>query len=172
MSTRNLRSPQSAHMEASPIVPCPGLACLACGMPVGCQRLHRTAWAWAHLGVRPVGCPGLLIPPSDLVYLVHLLPAYRHARHYLGFAERSGLPKRLREHATSDAQGARLLRVALAAGGDFELTRLWVGTRKLERTYKQRKATPRLLCPACPTRPRHPITSQAVLPDPIGEVNG
>jgi hypothetical protein len=92
----------------------------------------------------------LLIPSVDLVYLVHLQPAYRHARHYLGFAERSGLPKRLREHATSDHQGARLLRVALAAGGDFELTRLWVGSRKLERQLKQRKATPRLLCPACP----------------------
>jgi hypothetical protein len=127
------------------------LACLACGSPVGCQRLHRTAWAWAHLRPRPAGCPGLLIPAVDLVYLVHLLPAYRHARHYLGFAERSGLPKRLREHATSDAQGARLLRVALTAGGDFELTRLWVGSRKLERILKQRKATPRLLCPACPT---------------------
>jgi len=98
--------------------------------------------------------------------------ALTNSRQIQHFAERSGLPKRLREHATSDAQGARLLRVALAAGGDFELTRLWVGTRKLERTYKQRKATPRLLCPACPTRPRHPITSQAVLPDPIGEVNG
>ena len=133
-----------------PLVACPGLACLACGSPVGCQRLHRAAWAWAHLPPRPPACPGLLIPPVDLVYLVHLLPAYRHARHYLGFAERSGLPKRLREHATSDHAGARLLRVALAAGGDFTLTRLWVGSRKLERQLKQRKATPRLLCPACP----------------------
>lgn len=133
-----------------PLVACPGLACLACGAPVGCQRLHRAAWAWAHLQPRPAGCPGLLIPSVDLVYLVHLQPAYRHARHYLGFAERSGLPKRLREHATSDHTGARLLRVALAAGGDFELTRLWVGSRKLERQLKQRKATPRLLCPACP----------------------
>jgi hypothetical protein len=106
--------------------------------------------------VRPVRCPGLLIPPADLVYLVHLLPAYRHARHYLGFAERSGLPKRLREHATSDHQGARLLRVALAAGGDFTLVRLWVGSRKLERQLKQRKAVPRLLCPACPTSSRRP----------------
>jgi hypothetical protein len=137
-----------------PVVPCPGLACLACGSPVGCQRLHRTAWAWAHLGVRPAGCPGLLVPAADLVYLVHLLPAYRHARHYLGFAEHGRLPRRLREHATSDHQGARLLRVALAAGGDFTLTRLWVGSRKLERQLKQRKAVPRLLCPACPTPPR------------------
>ena len=150
----------------APLVACPGLACLSCGHPVGCQRLHRTAWAWAHLPPRPPGCPGLLVPPADLVYLVHLLPAYRHARHYLGFAERSGLPRRLREHAISDHQGARLLRVALAAGGDFTLTRLWVGSRKLERQYKNRKATPRLLCPACPTPPRP--TGQTVLAGPIG----
>jgi hypothetical protein len=152
------------------IVACPELACLACGSPVGCQRLHRTAWAWAHLHPRPAGCPGLLVPPADIVYLVHLIPAYRHARHYLGFAERSGLLKRLREHATSDHQGARLLRVALAAGGDFELTRLWLGSRKLERQYKQRKAAPRLLCPVCPTRPhtRRLATGQGVLPDPLG----
>ena len=142
--------PGAPGLPLPPLVACPGLACLACGSPVGCQRLHRAAWAWAHLQPRPAGCPGLLIPSVDLVYLVHLQPAYRHARHYLGFAERSGLPKRLREHATSDHAGARLLRVALAAGGDFELTRLWVGSRKLERQLKQRKATPRLLCPACP----------------------
>jgi hypothetical protein len=147
-------TPTPAPVPLPPVVPCPGLACLACGNPVGCQRLHRTAWAWAHLGVRPAGCPGLLVPAADLVYLVHLLPAYRHARHYLGFAEQGRLPRRLREHATSDHQGARLLRVALAAGGDFTLTRLWVGSRKLERQLKQRKAVPRLLCPACPTPPR------------------
>jgi hypothetical protein len=146
----------TAALPLPPVVPCPGLACLACGSPVGCQRLHASAWAWVHLGIRPAGCPGLLIPAADLVYLVHLLPAYRHARHYLGFAEHGRLPRRLREHATSDHQGARLLRVALAAGGDFTLTRLWVGTRKLERQLKQRKATPRLLCPACPTPPRQP----------------
>jgi hypothetical protein len=152
MTTNQARSarPGAPSLPLPPLVACPGLACLACGSPVGCQRLHRAAWAWAHLQPRPAGCPGLLIPSVDLVYLVHLQPAYRHARHYLGFAERSGLPKRLREHATSDHVGARLLRVALAAGGDFELTRLWVGSRKLERQLKQRKATPRLLCPACP----------------------
>jgi hypothetical protein len=167
---RGAPSARFLPLAALQLVACPGLGCLACGSPVGCQRLHATAWAWAHLGPRPAGCPGLLVPPADLVYLVHLVPAYRHARHYLGFAERSGLVKRLREHATSDHQGARLLRVALAAGGDFELTRLWLGTRKLERQLKQRKAAPRLLCPACPSRARtrRLATGQGVLPDLVG----
>jgi hypothetical protein len=92
--------------------------------------------------------------------------ALTNSRQIQHFAEHGRLPRRLREHATSDHQGARLLRVALAAGGDFELTRLWVGTRKLERQLKQRKATPRLLCPACPTPPRHP--GQPGGPDLLG----
>jgi hypothetical protein len=79
--------------------------------------------------------------------------ALTNSRQIQHFAERSGVPHRLREHATSDHDGARLLRVALAAGGDFELTRLWLGTRRLERQLKRRKAAPRLLCPACPNRP-------------------
>jgi len=78
------------------------------------------------------------------------------------------VPSRLREHATSDPHGARLLRVVLAAGGDFELTRLWLGTRRLERQLKQRKAAPRLLCPACPTPARRLISGQGVLPDLLG----
>jgi hypothetical protein len=82
--------------------------------------------------------------------------ALTNSRQIQHFAEHGRLPRRLREHATSDAQGARLLRVALAAGGDFTLTRLWLGSRKLERQLKQRKAVPRLLCPACPTPPRRP----------------
>jgi hypothetical protein len=165
---RGAPAPLPLPLVVAQIVGCPGLGCLACGNPVGCQRLHRAAWAWAHLPPRPAGCPGLLVPPADLVYLVHLVPAYRHARHYLGFAERSGLVKRLGEHATG--RGANLLAVALAAGGDFELTRLWLGTRKLERRLKQRKATPRLLCPVCPTpaRTRPLTTGQGVLPDPLG----
>jgi hypothetical protein len=164
---RGAPSPLTLPPATLPIVSCPGLGCLACGSPLGCQRLHATAWAWAHLPPRPVGCPGLLVPPADLVYLVHLVPAYRHARHYLGFAERAGLPGRLREHARSDPRGARLLRVALAAGGDFTLTRLWLGTRRTERQLKQRKASPRLLCPACPTpaSARPLAAGQGTLPD-------
>ena len=84
----------SAALLAAPVVPCPGLACLACGSPVGCQRLHRTAWAWAHAGVRPAGCPCLLVPPAvEVNYLLHFTPPYRHAGHYLGKPASSGLLK-------------------------------------------------------------------------------
>ncbi len=129
----------SAALLAAPVVPCPGLACLACGGPVGCQRLHRTAWAWAHAGVRPAGCPGLLVAPwVEVNYLLHFTPPYRHARHYLGFAD--DLPRRLRRQATG--RGANLVAVALAAGCSFELVWLRLGSRDDERRRKNQKAAP------------------------------
>src|SRR5512132_3691273 len=146
----------AAPLLAAPVVPCPGLACLACGGPVGCQRLHRTAWAWAHAGVRPAGCPGLLLPTVGVNYLLHFVPPYRLACHDLGFAECSGLLNRLRKQATG--RGANLVAVALAAGCEFELVWLRLGTRDDERRRKNLKAAPRLLCPLCPARPTRSTT--------------
>ena len=153
------------------VVACPGLACAACGAGLGAERVTDTVWAWVHAGPRPPGCPGVLAPPAaTVIYLLHLVPAYRHARHYLGFAEGSRfLTRRLREHATG--RGANLTRVALAAGCRFALVRLWPGSRDDERRLKQQRAVPRLLCPVCPGRPtRRPAAGQAGLPDPLGGV--
>jgi hypothetical protein len=153
------------------VVACPGLACAACGAGLGAERVTPTVWAWVHAGVRPPGCPGVLAPPAaTVVYLLHFLPAYRHARHYLGKPASAGfLPRRLREHATG--RGARLVAVALAAGCGFELVRLWPGSRDDERRLKQQRAVPRLLCPACPGRPaRRPTPADQRLPDPLGGV--
>jgi len=164
-------APAVPRLTVPAVVACPGLACAACGAGLGAERVTDTAWAWVHAGLRPPGCPGVLAPPAaTVVYLLHLVPAYRHARHYLGFAEGSRfLPRRLREHATG--RGANLTRVALAAGCGFELVRLWPGTRDDERRLKNQRAVPRLLCPACPNRPtRRPATGQAGLLDPLGGV--
>jgi hypothetical protein len=152
-----------APLLAAPVVPCPGLACLACGGPVGCQRLHRTAWAWAHAGVRPAGCPGLLLPTVGVNYLLPFVPPYRHAGHYLGFAECSGLQNRLRKQATG--RGANLVAVALAAGCTFELVWLRPGTRDDERRRKNLKAAPRLLCPVCPARRTRAAPREFRIPD-------
>lgn len=150
-----------------PVVACPELACGACNAEVGCERVTEQAWAWVHASPT-AGCPGLVVPAGPVCYLVHLIPAYRHARHYLGTAE--DLPARLRRHALG--RGSRLLAAALAAGGDFELVRLWPGAWELERVLKRRKASPRLLCPACPTRAqaRHLAIQPLVALDPCGGV--
>ncbi len=150
----------------APVVACPGLACAACGAWVGCERVTQTRWAWVHAGLRPPGCPGLAPPAATVVYLLHFVPAYRHARHYLGFAD--DLPARL--HTQASGRGARLVAVALAAGCQISLVRLWPGTRDDERRMKNQRAVPRLLCPACPTRAhaRRLAAGQGVLLDPPG----
>jgi hypothetical protein len=149
------------------IVGCPGLACACCGAGLGVEQVTAALWAWVHAGTRPPACPGLAVPAASVVYLLHLVPAYRHARHYLGFAASSGfLPRRLHEHATG--RGARLVAVALAAGCRFELVRLWPGSRDDERRLKNQRAVPRLLCPACPTRAQaRRLAGQCLLPDPM-----
>jgi len=154
-------------LPAAPLVACPGLACAACGGGLAVEQAAPACWAWMHAGVRPAGCPGLLVPPAEFNYLLHFTPPYRHAGHYLGFAD--DLPRRLRRQATG--KGARLVAVALAAGCTFELVWLRLGSRDDERRRKNLKAAPRLLCPVCPARParstpgefRNPAPAQGVL---------
>jgi len=79
------------------------------------------------------------------VYLLHFDPPYRHARHYVGFAE--DLEPRINAHVTG--HGARLTQVAHDAGCDMILARVWPeGDRTLERRIKRRHEAPRL-CPIC-----------------------
>lgn len=85
---------------------------------------------------------------NGTVYLLHLDPPYKHARHYTGFA--SDLDERLKDHRAG--RGARLLQVVKEAGGTFRLVRTWPGTRTLERAIKDMRAAPRL-CPECTDHP-------------------
>lgn len=80
-------------------------------------------------------------------YLLHLDPPYRHARHYLGFAEGDGLADRLAEHGTP--HGAKLLAAVKAAGGTWRLVRTWPQTtRSTERQIKRTRHVPHY-CPEC-----------------------
>lgn len=79
------------------------------------------------------------------VYLLHFEPAYRHARHYTGFAE--DVAPRVNAHLAG--HGARLTQVAHDAGCDMILARVWPeGDRAFERRIKNQKMAPRL-CPIC-----------------------
>jgi len=79
------------------------------------------------------------------VYLIHFSPAYKHAKHYLGFAR--DIDARLALHQAGG--GARLTQVAAANGCTLILARVWVGgDRALERKLKGRKNAP-ALCPIC-----------------------
>jgi predicted GIY-YIG superfamily endonuclease len=79
------------------------------------------------------------------IYLLHFEPAYKHARHYLGFTD-NGVEPRVEEHRKG--QGARLTQVAVAAGCQLVLVRTWEGDRTLERRFKNQNNAPRL-CPLC-----------------------
>jgi len=79
------------------------------------------------------------------VYLIHLEPSYRHAKHYVGFAE--DVEPRINAHL--HGRGARLTQVAHDAGCALILARVWPdGDRMLERRIKNRKNAPKL-CPIC-----------------------
>lgn len=82
------------------------------------------------------------------LYLAHLDPPLKHARHYLGFAEGGleDLAERLAEHG--GPHGARLLQRQQEAGGTWHITRTWEGTRRLERAIKNTRHVPHY-CPAC-----------------------
>lgn len=79
------------------------------------------------------------------VYLLHLDPPYRHARHYLGCAKY--LEKRIEHHRKGS--GANLCAVAVANGSELKLARVWKNAGfELEHRLKRHKNSPRL-CPFC-----------------------
>ncbi len=83
---------------------------------------------------------------SGTVYLLHLDPPYKHARHYLGWSSAGNLGYRLAHHAAGT--GANLLLHAAKAGGSWTLARTWAGDRHLERRLQRRGGAARV-CPVC-----------------------
>jgi len=79
-----------------------------------------------------------------LVYLIHFLTPYHHARHYIGYT--ADLDKRITDHLCG--MGARLLEVITAAGIEWKLARTWPGNRELERRLKRRHGAASI-CPIC-----------------------
>ncbi len=80
------------------------------------------------------------------VYLLHLDPPYKHARHYIGFTTLD-IEERLQRHQTE--RGARLLQAQRRAGGTWRLTRLWTAVpRGFELLLKRRGGAARV-CPVC-----------------------
>ncbi len=95
--------------------------------------------------------------PAGTVYLLHFAHRYRHARHYLGYAEH--LEQRLARHRAGT--GARLLEVISEAGIDWRLARTWSGSRTLERRLKGWHSGVRL-CPICRDVARRAVPAAAV----------
>jgi hypothetical protein len=80
-----------------------------------------------------------------VVYLLHLEPAYRHARHYLGWTG-GDVAARLATHLGGG--GSPLIRAAVAAGVQVQLVATYPGSRSLERRLKRWHKTGQF-CPVC-----------------------
>lgn len=81
------------------------------------------------------------------LYLLHFDPPYRHAGHYLGYAD--DVDRRVGEHLRAIAKSSPLIRAALASGSTVTLARTWPGgDRNLERRLKNRHGLGPL-CPLC-----------------------
>jgi hypothetical protein len=92
------------------------------------------------------------------VYLLHFDRPYKHARHYIGWADDLG--KRLAVHGTK--HGARLLAVLRAEGIGWQLARTWPGDRNRERQIKTQGGASRV-CPLCGVTPRSPNGDQPAM---------
>ena len=86
---------------------------------------------------------------NGTVYLLHFDRPYKHARHYIGWAD--DLDARLAVHGTR--HGARLLAVLRAEGIGWQLARTWPGDRHRERQIKTQGGASRV-CPLCGVTPR------------------
>jgi hypothetical protein len=97
---------------------------------------------------------------SGTVYLLHLDPPVKHARHYVGWT--ADLDTRLEAHRVG--RGARLLEVVKELGGSFRLARTWPGSRTRERAIKNRNNAPRL-CPVCTPEPQPVSRGRSASPE-------
>lgn len=83
-----------------------------------------------------------------MVYLLHFTHPYKHARHYIGFAETPATFERRIAHHKAGT-GARLPKVVADTGGTFEVAEVWPdGDRNFERLLKNRHGAGRF-CPIC-----------------------
>lgn len=85
------------------------------------------------------------------VYLLHFDRPYKHAKHYVGYADDERLHQRIDEHYDArpgDSRHHRLMQVVRQAGISFVLARVWPGAdRRKERALKTCGAT--RVCPIC-----------------------
>lgn len=101
------------------------------------------------------------------VYLAHFDTRYRHAGHYIGWAE--DIEARAAKHARGN--GGRLMAVIKAAGIGFVIARTWPGeSRTFERRLKNRKNAPRE-CPICQGRPWPEVTAAAPVAEDLAEAD-
>jgi hypothetical protein len=85
------------------------------------------------------------------VYVLHITPAFGHAKHYVGFCEEADPSRRLNRHLAG--RGSPLIKAAVAAGCRIDLVHtIPQADRNYERSLKKRGGASRW-CPACRSEP-------------------
>lgn len=84
------------------------------------------------------------------LYLLHFDPPYRHARHYLGYAD--AIPRRVHEHFDVPSKASPLVRAALAAGCRVQLSAVWLGLGRTDERRRKRGGGHARHCPTCALR--------------------
>jgi hypothetical protein len=98
-----------------------------------------------------------------MVYLIHFEKKFKHAQHYIGFAEsESTFKQRIKHHLAG--RGSKLLRYVNEAGIKWEVVFTWPdGDRNFERKLKNSNNGPRF-CPVCAAlKNKVPSTNQTNL---------
>lgn len=80
-----------------------------------------------------------------MLYLIHFSKPFKHAQHYRGFCKDGELQKRLDRHRAGN--GAKLIRIIMATGIEWELAATFDGDKKAERTLKKKAIAD--ICPIC-----------------------
>jgi predicted GIY-YIG superfamily endonuclease len=85
---------------------------------------------------------------SGTVYVLHFDPPYRHAGHYIGWAQDADA--RIAQHLAG--AGSPLVRAAVRAGSRVRVAATFAGSRYLERRLKRWHNTTARVCPICRVR--------------------
>lgn len=74
-----------------------------------------------------------------LIYILHIDPPLKHARHYVGFTEDEDVTRRVNQHLNQTGRRpSKLVRAALEAGCTVTLAGTLEGDREFERRLKRR----------------------------------
>ena len=71
------------------------------------------------------------------VYLIHIEPPLRHAKHYVGYTPDARVDRRVNEHLAGGCKASPLIVAALLAGRSVTLARRWE-SQQFDRAFERR----------------------------------
>jgi hypothetical protein len=81
------------------------------------------------------------------LYLLHFDPRYKHAGHYLGYAD--DIARRVQEHLSCGSKSSPLVKAAVEAGCDIQIARVWPGGSRTEERRLKNVGSLVRQCPTC-----------------------